>query len=265
MKVLLGMCSALLVAGAQAQCYDKLAMPDHRPATAREITILVDETTVIPEEIGRVLMAHLAKALHPGDRVNLLAFSTFTRTRFLREVMVRELEQPPPPEALRNMPARKTRDLQTCIAVLRPAIVKELQDGLGKLLKDASAEIAHSEIVMSLREVGLRLQASPIRTKLLLLVSDGMEHSGITSFYRNRGLRVVNPDEEMKRIQGKRMLADLAGARVFIFGGGLSATDTGARDPAALVALENVWSDYVTASNGVLAAFGKPTILVPLQ
>ena len=250
---------------AAANCYDRLELAKYRPPPTREITILVDETAPLSEALAGELLQRVGEAVRPGDRVSVIAFSTFTRARFLRELAVHTLDQAPTASAQRTMPMRRVRELEGCLTLTRAAIVKDVQKHIAQALKGASNEIAQSEIVLSLREIGARLRAVRASEKLLLLVTDGLEHSSVTSFYRNRAMRTIDPDAELERVRARRLLADLAGARVFVFGGGLSTAEGEARDHAALLALEAFWTGYVKESNGALIAFGKPALLIKLE
>lgn len=244
-----------------ADCYDTAGLAAHRPPLARDVMVAVDETTVVPDDLRETLHGMLGAMLRPGDRVTVIAFSSFNRNHYLREVMVRTIEQAPPQSVQMNMPSRKLKALLPCVTGNQKTALDEVKTTAMLLVEKATADISHSEIVMSMRELGLRLRTSPAKDRLMLIVSDGIEHSSVTSFYRNRGLREIGPTDELAKVRKKNAIADLGGTRVFWFGGGLGASTDGYLDQTRLLHLETFWSGYIKESKGTLVSFGKPSLM----
>lgn len=264
------LCTLLAVLGLSApahaaDCFDELGVAQHRPPSTREVVIAVDETTLIPAHLATDLQRSLREAVQPGDHVSLLAFSAISRDRYVREAFQVTVE-PAVSEALRHtLPVRRIRPLERCIELRREQTHRRVREQTNAMLQRASADIQHSEIVFSLREIGARLQASPVREKVLVIVSDMLEHSAFSSFYAQRALAVIDPAHEMDKVRVKALTAPLAGVRVYVFGGGLASITENYRDHPGLLALERFWNAYITASGGQLVAFGKPALLVPVH
>lgn len=246
-------------------CYQTLDLANFRPVPAREVILGVDETTVFPSELIDELVAKVRKTIQPGDRVTLIAFSANSRQHYLRVLTTTDLDQPPSATAQRQMPVRRVADLNHCITLQRTTKTKAMEEALRAALKRASNSIPYSEIVGAVRDISTRLQASPAPIKLLILGSDGLQHSPGLSFYEQKAIRVVDPARELAGLRAKGLLATLSGVRVFVFGGGLAPPDAGFRDQAELVALESFWREYIKESGGSLVAFGKPVPLVDFK
>lgn len=247
-----------------ADCFDEMRLAPYRPPVAREVLVAVDETTLVPPHLAADLNRTLREAVRPGDRVSLLAFSAVSRDRYVRETFQVTVEPALSDAVRRTLPVRRIRPLERCIELRHERANRAVREQTAAMLERASAGIQRSEIVFSLREIGARLQASPVKEKVLVLVSDMLENSAFSIFYAHRRLALIDPVQEMEKIRAKSLTAPLAGVRVYVFGGGLAAMDEAYRAPPNLLALEHFWSEYVKASGGQLAAFGKPALLVPI-
>lgn len=248
-----------------ADCYEQSQVAQFRPPPARELVVAVDETTLIPGPLAAELRRTINATLQPGDRVTLLAFSAISRERYVREVWHADIDQNPPPDRLRKLPAHRAQSVIRCTELQMGGSRKRVRTETEKLLAQGSASIQRSEIVFSLREIGTRLQASPVKDKVLVIVSDMIEHSAFGTFYAQRALALIDPVQEMDKVRAKGLLAPLVGVRVYVFGGGLASLTENYRDHPGVLALERFWSEYVKASGGQLVAFGKPALLVPIH
>jgi hypothetical protein len=252
-------------ATAAPDCYDRLGLQTYRPAPARLLAVAIDETTVLTPALTGELQHLVATTIRPGDQISVILFSAFGRERHMREVASLGVDALPPADVQRTMPMARLRDLQDCSLMTRTATTKALRDLVSAAAAQASPDIARSEIVMAIREIGGKLKASPTARKSLVLVTDGMEHSTITSFYRQKNLRDIDATEELSKVQAKANGTDLGGAEVYIFGGGLVANPDGMRESSGVIALETFWTGWIKQSKGTLVAFGKPTLLVPIK
>jgi hypothetical protein len=143
---------------------------------------------------------------------------------------------------------------------------------INKALGGSSPDLAKSDIMGSLKELSSRVKSSSARDKIVLVVSDMLENSGITTFYANKNVRVVDPAAELKKAEAAQMIGDFGGARVFVLGAGLlqenvggKNRDSGAyRDPKTMAVLRQFWEQYFSASNALVVGFGTPALLVPV-
>jgi hypothetical protein len=125
----------------------------------------------------------------------------------------------------------------------------------------------------SLKELSSRIRQSTAREKIVFLVSDMLENSGISSFYASKNVRAIEPAVELKKAQEAQVVGDFGGARVFVLGAGLVQGNAGGknkdigvyRNPKAMSALRQFWDTYFEASHAVLAEFGAPALLSPVK
>lgn len=262
---LAAMVAAMTSQAAPSDCYEATGLVPFRPQPAREIVLAFDETTVLPPSVASDFKRWVTTNLAPGDQITVILFSTFSRDRYLRVFAELQVPADPDPASVKNMPMNRARDLTDCLTSMRSKARSDVSTAIDQAASQASPEISRSELLASLREIGPRLQTSAARRKVLVLVTDGIEHSEIADFYENRNLRLINVDAELAKKKVTDVIAKLAGATVYIYGGGLAANSGFARESPALLALETFWLRHVTASGGQLVAFGKPTILEPLK
>jgi hypothetical protein len=144
---------------------------------------------------------------------------------------------------------------------------------VAKALRSAFARsdpaLARSDILTALHDLSRRIGESTAERRLVLVVSDMLENSSITSFYQGGQLRRIDAEGELKRVAAAGIHADFHGAQVVVIGAGIGMPGAGSglnyRDPRAMLALEDFWRRWFTGSNAALAEFGKPTPLVEIK
>jgi len=103
----------------------------------------------------------------------------------------------------------------------------------------------------------------------VIIVSDMLENSSITSFYVGSRMRAIDPQAELLKIGNAGIKADFVGARVYVVGAGAisekSADARSYRDPRAMLALEDFWRRWFSASHAEIVEFGKPMPLVEMR
>lgn len=229
------------------------------------VVVAIDRTTRLTETLRADAQKALAKALRAGDQIVFVTFAETSRTGHLREVAVLMVDTPPTAAQQRAVPMSKLKPLTNCLQLQLVRARRDLERLTHTLTEPSEGEAARSEIISALRDIGPRLQASGTRERVLVLLSDGLEHSSLASFYAHRGLRKVNAEGELATLKARRGIANLAGVRVYVIGGGLHAADVGARESTDLDDLQAFWTGYVEASGGKLVGFGRPALLFPIE
>jgi hypothetical protein len=263
----------LLACGLSAQaakppvfdCYKALDLAKARPALSREVVVAIDETTVFSADLVHSFTEKTLKTLEPGDRVQILVFSAASARHYLRELLTIELDQVPTDSGLRELPIRRAQELTQCVTLQRLQKTRAIEGVLRAGAAAGTSNIPASEILGALRDIGTRFAASEAPRRLLVLASDGLQHSAQVTFYDQRAIRKLDAQRELQVVRGKGLLANLAGVRVVFFGGGLAPPEAGFREQAELLGLESFWQLYVREAGGQLVAFGKPIPLVDFR
>lgn len=256
----------LLTAGiARANCYGPLGLDAFKPAPTREVVIALDETTVLGDLLIDETERKLGAALRPGDRVSLIAFAGLSRDRHAREVLTIEIPGMPSTKIQDEMPMRRIKPLAACLKNSLPQAISGVLASIKTALAEAgSRRYATSEIIMAMREIGTKLQHAKAPEKLLIAVTDGAEHSGLMSFYRNKDLQVIDPEAALARVADRHLFPDLSTVRVYVIGLGMAVGDQ-TRDQAVVLSLDAFWRGYFTRAKARSVMIGAPALLVPIE
>lgn len=269
-----GMVSLSAAASGVPSCYvaNKLSIPAPQPE--REIFILLDQTTPLDSTLQRAVMENVGRLVQPGTAFSIATFSSFGQGRYLELLASGALEVPLPEDARSSIGVKVLRSFDACLAGQQNFARNMAAGALQKAIAGISPDYAKSDVMASIKEMSTRVRQSEAPSKVLFLVSDMLENSGISSFYANRNVRALNAATELQKAESAGMLADLAGARVFVLGAGLvqdvqskgTAKDSGIyRDPKTMAALKDFWRQYFQRSNAQLQEFGMPALMVPVQ
>lgn len=260
--------------GSVPSCYTANKLPMAAPAPEREVFILLDQTTPLDAALQKSVVENVAGLIQPGTAYSIATFSSFGQGRYLELLAAGALEVPMPEKARDSIGVKVLRNFDACLVSQQNFVRKTAAAALQQALSGISADYAKSDVMASIKEMSARIKQSPANTKVLFLISDMLENSGVSSFYANRNVRQLNPAAELQKASSSGMLADLDGARVFVLGAGLvqdpqskgRARDSGVyRSPQTMNALKDFWTQYFQNSNATLQEFGMPALLVPVQ
>jgi hypothetical protein len=129
----------------------------------------------------------------------------------------------------------------------------------------ATNDLSKSDILAALKDISDKVRASPASDKVVLLASDMLENSSVSSFYSHNAVRRIDPKAEMMKATAAGLIGDFGGARVYVIGAGLLAGDAKVknayRDPQTMSALKEFWTLYFQKSNASIGEFGAPALL----
>lgn len=269
--------AALLCLPAFAQAGERNDIPDcysytkldayRQPASGRELTVIVDQTVVMPQAIQRASWDQINRFVQPGDKVRLYSFSAFLPNQFMQLRFAGVLNKPLDGEIRNSIGMQSLRTFDKCIADQQGFMRKKFGKAFVDTLHEASETIPRSEIFHSLRDIGSDLARQPADDRVILLISDMLENSDFGSFYVSNRIRDLQPQTELKRVADKQLFADLQGARVYVAGAGLVTKDVkqAYRSGKTMELLEGFWKGYFEGSNASLAAFGSPSLNIDLN
>ena len=250
-------------------CYnEKIPVKTTVPDT--EIFLVIDQTTLFDVRLEQSIADNIRSFLKAGNAFSVTQFSAFTQGHYT-DVMVSGKLDPELPKALRDDVSKPVlTKFDQCMA-LQPRLAGQL---VGSAMKAAfggsSSDIAKSDIFASLKDISSKVRRSQSPHKVVLLASDMLENSSITSFYASQAVRQINADKELKLVADNQLYGDFGGARVYVIGAGLLAEDakhpTGIyRSTQTMQALARFWAGYFQKSKAELVEFGQPALLNALQ
>ena len=252
--LLLATLSSLIIARNDIpSCYDALKMDGPKGAAQDELFVLVDQTTVLDK--------NMMKFIKNGNAVTIASFSANSNGKYTDIPYSGKLEELFPDSKKHSTSKKVLRKYEGCMNGQYKYAKRKATKALVHVLKGANKKLPHSDIVKSLADIAKNIIAtSKSKHKTVLLVSDMMEHSSITSFYSKGGLKKVSTDKEMSKIEKSGYMANFSGADVYVIGTGMAGKES-YRDSKTLKALTSFWESYFSKSNAHLKAIGTPMLL----
>jgi hypothetical protein len=250
-------------------CYAANRIKPAADGIDRELFMAIDQTTVFDEKLQAQIAATAAAAIKPGSAYTLLDFSAFSQGRYT-EVVTRGVIETPIPAKLRDdVSERALRTFDACITGQSAFARKSLLAAVAQVQSAATNDLAKSDILAALKDIGEKMRASPASDRVLFLASDMLENSSVASFYAHNAVRRIDPAVEIKKANAAGLIADFGGARVYVIGAGLLSSDAKAknayRDPQTITALRQFWTLYFRQSNAKVEEFGAPALLSPIS
>ena len=259
------------VAG-ESSCYAKVGIKEPPPLIKRGLLVLVDNTVEfdqrIRDEILRKIIAFMSEHDRPsgiakdpkkdpkigdGDRVIIMSFSHYGSDRFTGIRGDWRLEQ-----LLVNtggVPRSDLRDLRRCLARQVQYRRSYIQDRLGAIYKDSDRDIPKTELIWTLVRTSRELiPIFEVEEIFLLIVSDMMENSDITSFYM-RG-KAIDPNAQMRKMEKTDVIANYSGVNVYVMGAGY--TEDRSHPTKVMRKVKNFWQQYIERAGGRLCELGTP-------
>jgi len=258
---LLTLGTLLLARNDVPSCYKALQMTNPNPTVEKELFILVDQTTPLDKNMMIYTYKNMIKFIKNGYAVTIVSFSANAKGKYTDVPYSGSLEALLPDNAKYEIAKKKLRKYQACMNGQYKYAKKKATKALVRTLKGANKKLPHSDILKSLDDIAEHIiKPSKAKEKVVLLVSDMMEHSSITSFYAKGSLRRIDTKKEMAKLQKSGYTADFDGARVYVIGAGMVGKNS-YRDSKTLKALTSFWETYFKASNARLQAIGTPMLL----
>jgi len=258
--------SSLLVAHNDVpSCYKALQIENPDPTVEKELFILVDQTTQLDKKLMIYTYKNMMRFIRNGYAVTIASFSSNSNGKYTDVAYSGTVENLLPNSAKHEIAKKKLRRYQGCMNSQYKYAKKKATRALVTTLKGANKKLPHSDILKSLNDIAEHIiQPSKAKEKVVLLVSDMMEHSSITSFYQKGGLRHIDTKHEMSKLKKSGYNADFDGAKVFVIGAGMVGKRS-YRDSKSLKALTSFWETYFTTSHAKLKAIGTPMLLEDIE
>src|ERR1700753_1808375 len=139
--------------------------------------------------------------VRPGDHVALVTFSGLTQQEFTSIQFEGTVDLPASDSELQSgIPAKQVAAAKLCFTNQLKFVRNRVHGKLISLLDTPLNDARRSEILRALSTISAQMvTASPAARKIVVVISDMLEHSDFASFYRNRQLRRIEVDETLAR------------------------------------------------------------------
>lgn len=264
----LGLCQVALAReeGDIKSCYDMVGVEKPAKDSDRHLFVLIDQTTLLNDKLKAAVKRGIKRNLQPGTTLTITSFSAYVGNRYSSVLLLARLDTGLAADVRSQTGKTRLKKLDTCLESQIDYANKLVDLALAQAFADSASGIPQSDVIASLQDFAEQnVVSSPAENKIVLLVSDMLENSSVSSFYGSKAVRHINPEAEFQKYKGKDLLADFGGAKVYVLGAGLLASGKGTlqayRDPVSLRLLEEFWQKYFAASGAELVEFGKPALI----
>lgn len=252
---------------AAIDCYPATRIGRDAPDPSRALFVFVDQTTGLDERLRETIGENVGRLVGPGTEYTVATFSASGRVHYPKVVQRGRIEAEIPEEERPELPVHRLTNLDQCLEAQREARRHQLLKAVDGASEASASSFTHSQIMGGLAHLSEAVRQSTADEKLVIVASDLLEHSGTVSFYHDRSLRLIDPEQELRQAETRDLFADFGGARLAVVGAGLVAPESGGetvRDEAKLDALRSFWRQWFERSDAELAAYGEPDLAVPL-
>lgn len=254
-------------------CYAAFHLTQPHAVPDKLVYVLLDQTVKLDPTLQRSVLDNVARMIQPGSKFVIAEFSAFSQDHYLQVLHTGIVENPLPAAAYDSLPITRAPQIRECFSDQLGFARKMAQSTVSQVMSTSSFSLDQSDIMAAVQEVGPSLRQDPSHSKVLFMVTDGLENSSITSFYAHDAVRDVDPPKELAKASAAHMFADLGGAKVYILGGalmppasrGTRAQRDGYRNPRVLQHLKEFWEGYFSASHADLIEFGEPALVEPVS
>lgn len=250
-------------------CYNE-KMSIQEAATDTEIFVVIDQTTMFDGGLKQSIADNIRPFLKPGNAFSVTQFSAFTQGHYTDVLVSGKLDHALVKVVRDDVSKPILNKFDQCMAVQPRSAGQLVGEAMKAAFGDSSSDIAKSDIFASLKDISGKVRQSTAQHKVVLLASDMLENSSISSFYAKQAVRQISPEKEFKLVADSQLFGDFGGARVFVIGAGLLAEDAkhtkGVYRPTqTMQALSRFWAGYFQKSNAELVEFGQPALLNPIR
>jgi hypothetical protein len=234
----------------------------------RELFILLDQTVRFDKKLAANLKEKTGEFIRPGDKITIVSFSANSNGNFTELVFTGALERSLPEKALSSTPMRQIKAYKKCMQAQakngKPFIMKSMFKAL--TLPDDNYDFTNTELIGTINMLARDLiNKSEIKDRTLLVYSDMLENSALTTHFTKGNIRKISPKAEMAKVKKAKMIPDLSGTKVYVIGGGWTGEGKPYLESRKLNALRAFWEAFFTKSGSRLEGFGQPVLLTELH
>ena len=231
-----------------------------------ELFIVIDQTTLFDVALKQSIANNIRPFIKAGNAISVIQFSAFTQGHYTDVLASVKLDGELSQTDRNAVPKPALGKFDRCISNQPSQASAIIGMALKSIFVGSSNGIEKSDVIASLKDISTRVARSKAKRKIVLIGSDMLENSSISSFYSKQAVREINPDAEMALVKQNAMIGNFSNAEIYVIGAGLLAEDASQnkavyRSPQVMNALRAFWTDWFTKSNATLVDFGQPALL----
>ena len=241
-------------------CYDLVDIEEASLPINRGLLVVVDNTIELDHALQRESFEKIVRFMGEGDRVVIVSFSAYVKDQYTRIMADARLDRMLSSDAAFTVPKPKLKELRLCLAGQKRSLQRVVVTALEVIYAESSNDLPNTELVETLAKTSREiLPVLEARETFLLIVSDMMEHSDVTSFYKAGDIRTIDPEAEMRKVEESGVEPVYPGTIAYVIGAGYTGTRK-YRSAKVLRAVEDFWRLYMERAGGRLDTFGTPSM-----
>lgn len=237
-------------------CYDIYGLEDENQIVS-SIYILVDETFEADYAMKEQVYNNIKNLIYPNRYFYIAEFSAFIDNVYNKKVYDITIEN-----KMKNsfFTAKSTlKKLNKCLQDQKKFARSKLPAVIENILNKQKEKMVKSEILYALKDFAYIIKSDKSKHKIVIIFSDMLENSALTTFYYRNSLRTLNPSREIAKLDKESMFADFGGANIYVIGAGLAGRG-GYKNSKVLEKFRAFWISYFSKSNANLIEFGMPIL-----
>jgi len=252
-------------------CYESLNVDSPSAEAGRDFFVIIDGTFDPDLNLKRSIHDKVHRFMEPNDRISIVSFSSYIGDSYTALQFSGALEPQIPTKDRSSISKKVLKRFDHCMAQQPTFSRKSIDSAIKRSFKQEGVEVPKSEIVTNLSRLlePLLVNSSDERedSRIVLIVSDMLENSDITSFYRSGEVRLVDAELEIDKIKSGGYVSNWMGAKVYVIGAGWVPEKYRGkfRGSKVMKSLQNFWRLYFESSNATLVAFGQPMLMQELR
>lgn len=264
--------SAQSIAGqmdAVPTCYNN-KLPASSGPVETELFVVIDQTTPFDGVLRQSVADNVRRFIQPNYAFSVTQFSAFTQGHYADVLVSGRLDKNIDKSARDDISKPVLTKFDQCISMQSKITTQLIGRAMKTAFGESGSDIAKSDVLSSLKDISGKVRQSKADKKVVLIASDMLENSSITSFYSKQAVRQINPEKELDLAINNQMIADFGGANIYVIGAGLLAENAQKpkgvyRSPQIMQSLSTFWKTWFKKSNAELIEFGQPALLNPVQ
>lgn len=245
-------------------CYDfaKIENKAEKPINTA-LFVLIDQTTLFNKDLQQQILKNATTQIGQGNYTYVARFSAFINGYYNEKVFEFNMDYPLDDNKRFNIQKSKLGKFDKCLKDQRNYVNFKIQDSISTTFLKEGEDIPKSDILFAFQDFSNVISETQANRKIVLIASDMLENSVISSFYQKGSLRQINPEKELQKVEQENLYGNFGGAEIYIIGAGITNTKlskSSYKDPRKLMALKKFWMSYFEKSNGKLIELGQPTL-----
>ena len=271
MKMIKNICTSFLFLGMvslyadSTSCYD-IYKSSVKPNVAieRAVFVLVDETTIFNEKLQEQIIKNTLSKIAPANYIYIGKFSAFIDNHYNEKMFEFKIDTPLSTDERYYERKDTLAKIDKCLKDQQGYVSGQIVQSIKKSFLNPNDDIAKSDVLYALQDFGQNVISQvEAKEKIVILASDMLENSTITSFYAKGATRLIQPETELNKIEKSNLFSNFDNSKIYVIGTGLiSSKDNNKtyRDPKILASLKDFWTKYFVKSNGNLVEMGQPAL-----